>query len=60
MAKQANLSLFQRRRGVNVPPLKLFEKDKGTPDKVRSKILKLFFFWSQIATHIKKMWANVW
>jgi len=44
MAKQANLSLFQRRRGVHVPHLKLFEKDKGTPEKVRTKILKLFFF----------------
>ena len=45
MAKQANLTLFQRRRGAHVPPLKLFEQDKdNTPDKVRTKILKLFFF----------------
>ena len=52
--KQENLTLFQRRRGVLVPPLKLnINNKKSIPDKVRINTLT-FFFWSQIATHNKK------
>ena len=46
MAKQQALSLFQRRRGLHTPPLKLYQAEKDDiekPVKVRSKFIKLFF-----------------